>query len=60
VTPAPLDGSKPAMLRAILELAVSVVFLPRVLVDPADERFEGAAEADLVGLFRGKVDLRVE
>ena len=63
VTPAPLDGSKPAMLRATLAPANSSNFLPRVPKVrgfAADERFGGKKEADWVGLLRGKVGLRVE
>jgi len=55
VTPAPLDGSKPAMLRAILAPAVFSVFLPRALA-----RFAGEVEADWGGRLRVKVGLRVE
>ena len=63
MTPAPLEGSKPATLRATLALAISSSFLPRVPDDrgfAADERFEGETEAGWGGLLRGKVGLRVE
>ena len=63
VTPAPLEGSNPAMLRAILAPAESSGFLPRMPEDGgfvAAERFADKPEADEGGLLMGKVGLRVE
>jgi hypothetical protein len=63
VTPAPLEGSKPATLKATLALAKSSNFLPRAPDGrgfAADERFEGGTEAGWGGRLRGKVGLRVE
>lgn len=63
VTPAPLDGSKPAMLRAILAPGESFCFLLRVPEDggfAAAERFAGKPEANWGGLLVDKVGLRVE